>query len=106
MLHTLSGFQDNEKYGKSSNFDFILSNGDRSKKKVKGQTYIDRMIPEGAPNKIRSVTIYHAYEIIGFSFFDKDELPIFKIGKTDACWNNEKVEIAENEVTVKLLSVY
>ncbi len=56
------------------------------------------MMPEGVPNKIRSVTIYYAYKIIGFSFFDKDGLTIFKIGKTDACWSNEKVEIAENEV--------
>jgi hypothetical protein len=46
------------------------------------------MIPEGVASKIRSVTIYYAYEIIGFSFFDKDGLTIFKIGKTDACWSN------------------
>ncbi len=58
------------------------------------------MIPEGVASKIRSVTIYYAYEIIGFSFFDKDGLTIFKIGKTDACWSNQKIEITENEVIV------
>jgi len=45
------------------------------------------MIPTGAINKIRSVTIFHAlWWITGFSFFDKNGALLWEIGVTNYPW--------------------
>jgi hypothetical protein len=81
VLHSLTGLQTNVSNG--AHFNFIVSNGDRSKQRDKDfPTNSTNMIPEGA--KIRSVDIYY-YEgslsyITGFEFFDGERRSIFKVG--------------------------
>ncbi len=75
----------------------ILSNGDKTSQRDKGVTYYTHMIPKGSHKKIRSVQIYNYDDAItGFSFFDKDKLPIWKIGSTAIA--RSTVEIAVDEV--------
>ena len=44
------------------------------------------MIPVDALDKIGSVTIYYDGFITGLSFFDKDGLPLWRIGQTTDPW--------------------
>ncbi len=62
------------------------------------------MIPADAIKRIRSVTVDHSDWITGFSFFDKDEALLWKIGKTYSRYENETVELAENEVIVGVVA--
>ena len=59
------------------------------------------MIPAYAISRIRSVTIHYLVHIDGFSFLDKDGLPLWKIGFTDSSeWGRSEVLLAENEVII------
>ena len=62
------------------------------------------MIPAGALNKIRSVTIHHNSKyIVGFSFFDKDGALLWEIGNTH--WRRrETVVLADNEVIIGVVA--
>ena len=81
MLHTLVGFENNDQFGSSSRFNFILSNGARTYQKDDGQKYYTHMMPVNS--KIKSVDIYQDNSCIyGFQFFDLDHKSIFKIGGT------------------------
>ncbi len=62
------------------------------------------MMPADALNKIRSVTIHYRSFIWGFSFFDKDKKPLWKIGSTHRNWKNETVLLEENEVIVGVVA--
>ena len=76
-----------------------MSNGSRSTQRDQGETYHDHTIP--LPKEIRRVEIHHTdYCIKGFSFFDKDWLPIYKIGLTIPGWDVETVLLSEDEVIV------
>ncbi len=54
---------------------------------------------------VRSVQIYYGEWIYAFRFFDKEELPIWKIGMIDSTndWV-ETVVLAENEVIVGVVA--
>ncbi len=54
----LNGFENNTKDGTGCYFNFINSNGQRSKQKGKGLTYYTHMMPEGAQKMIRSANIH------------------------------------------------
>ena len=73
-IHTLVGFENNRKDGKSNCFNFNLDNGTRSTQRDEhNPTNYTLMIPADALNKIRSVTICDYDDWIGgFCFFDKD----------------------------------
>jgi hypothetical protein len=64
------------------------------------------MIPKDALNKIRRATIYSLKNTIsGFSFFDKDEALLYKIGcTTHTMKKKETVLLAENEVIVGVVA--
>ena len=95
----LIGFENNKKDGTGCNFNWILSNGDRSTQRdEKHPTRYTFMIPTDALHKIRSVTIHYYPDCIGgFSFFDKDKKLLWKIGLTYSGLSMETVGIAENE---------
>ncbi len=62
------------------------------------------MIPADALKIIRSVRIhYNSAYIVGFSFFDKDGLHLWRIGQTFS-FGSETVEIAEDEVIVGVVA--
>ncbi len=109
-IPTLIGFRSSEEDGRDWHLNFILSNGAQSTQRdEKYQTKYDHMIPADALNKIRSVSIFYINGITtGFHFFDKDGALLWKTGDTKSRWENETVEIAENEriigVVAKLLS--
>ncbi len=82
-------------------WDFILSNGCRFQQKQAGVTWHDKMMPEGAYKKIRSVRIYdNDISIIGFCFFDKDGKQIWMIGDNYQGYDVRTVLIKDNEVIV------
>ena len=82
VFNHLAGFEEQDGTGNVINF--IFSNGARSTQKA---AYLsDRLIPADALNKIRSVTIHYDGWIVGFSFFDKDGLSLWRIGKTTDPW--------------------
>ncbi len=102
-LHTLVGFEDFN--GTGDLFNFILSNGTRSTQRDGVHTYYDIMLPADALNKIRSVIIHYYNIIKGFSFFDKDGAPLWKIGYYSDDWlKHETVLLAENEVIVGVVA--
>ncbi len=77
-LFTLAGFENNDEDGKGDKFNFIMSNGAKTKQRDKGCNYYTLMMPAGAEKRIRAVHIHHKKDwIAGFSFFDKDGLTIF-----------------------------
>ncbi len=84
-LHTLIGFENNEKDGKGGAFNFVLSNDTRSyQRDAYRPTKYTFMIPADAINKIRSVDIHYLSNgIYGFCFFDKDGALLWEIGATD-----------------------
>jgi hypothetical protein len=84
-ISQLVGFETNLQDRESELFNFILSNGNRSTQREKGNTYtgFDNLIPADALKKIRSVTIhYHDGFICGFSFFGKVGALLWEIGNT------------------------
>ncbi len=62
------------------------------------------MIPTDALNKIRSVIIHYNRCILGFSFFDKDGVLLWEIGRIDSEYKKETVLLAENEVIVGVVA--
>ncbi len=102
----LAGFENNKEHGTGDHFNWILSNGDRSKQRGgKEPTKFTHMFPKDAHSRIRSVHIHYAYSHIGgFSFFDKDGARIWQIGLVDSNWAVKTVEIAENERIVGVVA--
>ncbi len=106
-LHHLTGFENDWKDGTGFGFNFLLSNGDRSKQRDKKYpTNFTHMMPEGSHNKIRSVRIYHdGHFINGFSFFDKEEALLWMIGRTNRSYFEvDTVLIDENEVIIGVVA--
>jgi hypothetical protein len=105
VLHTLTGFENNNKDGSGSRFNLILSNGDRSKQRDEGYTYYDHMMTADSHKRIRSVNIHFnpGYCITGFYFYDKDDALIWRIGHTDYCCLT-RVLLGENEVIVGMVA--
>ena len=59
------------------------------------------MLPANAHRKIRSATIHYSeFCVEGFSFFDKDEKPIWQILATDSQLQKKQVPIADTEVII------
>ncbi len=78
-VYFLAGIESNEPDNTGWFFNFIFSNGKRSTQRDQGEIYHDHMIPADAHSRIRSIIIYYGYDYIdGFSFFDKQGLPIWK----------------------------
>jgi hypothetical protein len=104
VLHSLAGFENDEKDGSGLYFNFILSNGTRSTQRDDwAPTKYTFMIHKKALNKIRSVNIYHdVSSIAGFSFFDKDGALLWEIGDTTC--SKETVLLEENEVIVGVVA--
>ncbi len=110
VLHTLVGFENNYNHcesGMGDVFNFILSNGTRSAQRDGDREYYEHFIPKKALKKIRSVNIhYFNRSIVGFSFFDKDGWPLFRIGTTTtrAGYRKSIVLLKENEVIVGVVA--
>jgi hypothetical protein len=104
VINQLVGFENNSKDGTGYHFNFILSNGARSKQRDVESTDFTFMIPADAFEKIRSVTIHYYSCIVGFSFFDKDGALLWKHGNTASRTNKEKVVLEENEVIVGVVA--
>ena len=65
------------------------------------------MMPEGAQQIIRSVNIHYKHNLIrGFSFFDKDNGLIWKIGVTYSDYTVTKIMIAENEIIIGVVAKF
>ncbi len=63
------------------------------------------MLPEGAHNMIRSVTIHHTNCIHGFSFLDKEGALLWEVGNTtEPDLDVKTVLIADNEVLVGVVA--
>ena len=59
-LNTLIGFENTLENGKGHYFNFILSNGARSKQRDEHHpTKYSHIVPSDLPNKIRSVNIFY-----------------------------------------------
>ncbi len=105
VLHHFIGFENNKKDGTGIWFNFLLSNGDRSKQRDKNMTYYDHMMPAGSHTRIRSVNIHYFNAIIGFSFLDKEGALLWKIGETTNRMNKvETVLIEDNEVIIGVIA--
>ncbi len=70
MINALVGFENDEQNGMSEFFNFILSNGCRSKQRDVAYDYYTHMMPQGT--RVKSVDIYYHTKsnITGFTFFD------------------------------------
>ena len=98
----LAGFENN---GGKSEFNFILSNGDRSYQRDKGEKYSTHLMPEGAFERIKSVHIYYMSCMAGFKFLDREGSTIWQIGKIT--WSSLKIEtvvLENNEVIVGVVA--
>ncbi len=83
VLHHLAGVETHYKDGSGNRFNWIMSNGDRSKQREKEYpTKYTHMLPEGSHKMIRAVRVYYYYSITGFQFFDKDWALLWTIGNT------------------------
>ncbi len=105
MTPYLTGFECNSVDGRGVKFNFILSNGDRSYQRDKGEKYSTHLMPEGAYKRIKSVQIYYMCCMAGFKFFDRDDKPIWQIGRIT--WSSLKVEtvmLEDNEVIVGVVA--
>ncbi len=89
------GFQSNRIDGNGWLWNFILSNGEKTKRSDGGE-YTTHMIPENLP-KIRKVMIFHDWCVNGFSFFDKSNCLIWEIGARKSHYKVEEHKIDENE---------
>ncbi len=104
MVNFLTGFENDKADGTGTNFNFILSNGDRSKQIDDNySTKYTHMMPEQT-KIIRSVNIYSNAYIIGFSFFDKDHSLIWKIGVSGSWCSVTTVVLAEDEVIIGVVA--
>ena len=103
----LIGFENNTQYGTGSQFNWILSNEDRSTQRdIDDPTKYSHMIPSDAIKKIGTVIIHYSDWILGFSFFDKDGAHLWDIGDTDHHrWSKkETVVLAENKVILGVVA--
>jgi hypothetical protein len=94
VLHTLAGLKTrhiDENCSLKGEFNFIMSNGARSEQKYEVFKFYDHIIPAGSNKNIKRVDIhqrtvrrhgdYNSW-ITGFTFFDQDQSPFWRIGET------------------------
>ena len=61
-------------------------------------------MPKDEHKKIRSVEINYNDSILGFSFFDKDNSLLWKIGYTHPSINVKRVTLEENEIIIGVVA--
>ena len=123
MLPHLAGIMANRPCGTGCNFNFIMSNGEKSRQREEGMKFYPFMIPENVTKGIRSVEIYYRsndlyyvkkrdrYDgdliVTGFVFYDGEMSVIWKIGKNVSkatIKNFHTVKMKENEVIIGVVA--
>ena len=78
----MAGFENNNKNGTGTRFNFILSNGLRSEQRDNDTFYHTHLMPLDAYLRIRSVRVYYSGIVAGFKFLDENKATIWSIGDT------------------------